>query len=70
MQALRQGLAFAEPLSVDIEHAQAIRKARRDLAVEEVAPLGFADSMLRMIRRSKAEVELGIDPAACLARVG
>jgi hypothetical protein len=54
-------------LPVDIDDAQAVGKPWRDLFIQEVVPLGFADALFGPVGRTKTEVELGIDPARGLA---
>ncbi len=57
------------PLSVNIHHAQSIRKARRHFPVKEVAPLPIAHSLLGLFSGPKPEIEFGVDPSTCMCRM-
>jgi hypothetical protein len=55
--------AFGLPLAVDVDDAETGGEARGDLAVEEVAPLGFGDAFVWGVGGAEAKVEASVDPA-------
>ena len=69
-QAFRGGLGRALPLAVDVGDTEAIGKTRRDFAIEEGAPGGFASSLLGMVGRTQTKIELSVYPALGTSGVG
>lgn len=61
-EALNVFFATPLPLTVGVHDGEARRKSRSYFGVEELPPAGFAGSLLRVVCRSKAEVELGFNP--------